>query len=185
MTSLDSSLLNHVLDAKTAKEVWDLLRVCYQGNDDLRQHYLLEHLFTTTFRDSDPMELQIADVVAIARQLTDIGFPILDQLLASAIRVKLPESWDTLKTVLANTTGGAQTSKGVISQVLAEEHCCVHAAGGNATAYYAKGTAKGKKKGKRCSHCKNKGHVTSKCCKHEPEESTSSNTSTGKTSGKP
>jgi len=92
MTSLDSSLLNHVLDAKTAKEVWDLLQVHYQGDDDLRQHYLLERLFTTAFCDSDPMELQIADIVAIARQLTDIGFPILDQLLASAIRVKLLES---------------------------------------------------------------------------------------------
>jgi len=86
--------------------------------------------------------------------------------------------------VLANTTGGAQTSKGVISQVLADEHHRVHAAGGDAMAYYAKGTPKGKKKGKRCSHCKNKGHVTSECHKCEPEETTSSNTSTGKTSGK-
>ena len=80
MTSLDSLPLNHVLDAKTAKEVWDLLRVCYQGDDDLRQHYLLKRLFTTAFCDSDPMELQIADIVAITRQLTDIGFPILDHI---------------------------------------------------------------------------------------------------------
>jgi hypothetical protein len=184
MTSLNSSPLNHVLDARTVKEVWDLLRVRYQGDDDLWQHYLLECLFTTTFRNLDPMEPQITDIMAIAHQLTDIGFPISDQLLAGAIRVKLPESWDTLKTVLANTTGGTQTSKGIISQVLAEEHHHVHAAGGDATAYYAKGAVKGKKKGKRCSHCKNKGHIASKCCKCEPEESASSNTSTGKTSGK-
>jgi hypothetical protein len=85
MTSLDSLPLNHVLDAKTAKEVWDLLRVHYQGDDDLRQHYLLECLFTTTFHDLDPMEPQITDVMAIACQLTDIGFPISDQLLAGAI----------------------------------------------------------------------------------------------------
>ena len=94
------------------------------------------------------MELQITDIVAIACQLTDIGFPVSDQLLASTIRVKLPESWDMLKTVLANTTGGAQSSKGVISQVLAKEHRQVHAAGGDATAYFAKSTPKGKKKGK-------------------------------------
>jgi hypothetical protein len=125
MTTLNSLLLNYVFDMKTAKEVWDLLRVHYQGNDDLWQHYLLEHLFTITFHDLDHMEPQIADIMAITCQLTDIDFPVLDQLLASAIRVKLPESWDTLKTVLTNTTGGAQTSKGVISQVLAEEHCCV------------------------------------------------------------
>ncbi len=94
------------------------------------------------------MELQITDIVAIACQLTDIGFPVSDQLLAGVIRVKLLESWDTLKTVLANTTGGAQSSKGVISQVLAKEHRQVHAAGGDATAYFAKSTPKGKKKGK-------------------------------------
>ena len=184
MTTLDSSLLNHVLDTKTAKEVWDLLRVCYQGDDDLRQHYLLEHLFTITFHDSDPMEPQITDVVSIACQLTDIRFPITDQLLASTIRVKLPGSWDTLKTVLTNTTGGAQTSKGVISQVLAKEHCWVYAAGGDATDYYAKSAPKGKKKGKRCSHCKNKGHVASECRKCEQEETTSSKASSSKTSGK-
>ena len=89
MTTLNSSLLNHVLDVKTAKEVWDLLRVRYQGDNDLRQHYLLKRLFTTAFCDSDPMEPQIADIVAIARQLTDIGFPISDQLLAGAIRVNV------------------------------------------------------------------------------------------------
>jgi hypothetical protein len=184
MTSLNSSLLNHVLDAKTAKEVWDLLKVCYQGDDNLWQHYLLECLFTTTFCDLDPMEPQIANVMAIARQLTDIGFPISDQLLASTIRVKLPESWDMLKTVLANTTGGALTSKGVISQVLAEEHHRVHAAGGDTTAYFTESAPKGKKKGKQCSCCKNKGYVASECCKHELEETTLSNTSTGKTSDK-
>jgi hypothetical protein len=86
--------------------------------------------------------------VSIARQLTDIGFSIIDQLLAGVIRVKLPGSWDTLKTVLANTSGGAQTSKGIISQVLAKEHHRVHAAGGDTTAYYAKSALKGKKKGK-------------------------------------
>jgi hypothetical protein len=65
MTALNSSPLNHILDMKTAKEVWDLLKVGYQGDDNLQQHYLLECLFTITFHNLDSMELQIADVVAI------------------------------------------------------------------------------------------------------------------------
>jgi hypothetical protein len=114
------------------------------------------------------MEPQIAEVMSIAHQLTDIGFSIIDQLLAGAIRIKLPESWNTLKTVLANTGGTAQTSKGIISQVLAEEHRHVHAAGGDTTTYYAKAALKGKKKhGKKCSYCKNKGHTASECRKCE------------------
>jgi hypothetical protein len=137
------------------------------------------------------MEPQIAEVVLTAHQLIDISFPITDQLLASTIRIKLLESWNTLKTVLTNTGGMAQTSKGVISQVLAKEHHCVHAAGGDAAAYYAKATLKGKKMcGKKmCSYCKYKGHTTFKCHKHEQEEKPSGsnlalNVSSSKTSGK-
>jgi len=81
MTALNSMPLNHVLDAKSVKDVWDLLRVYYQGDDDLQQHYLLKCLFTIAFCDSDPMESQIAEVVLTACQLTDISFPITDQLL--------------------------------------------------------------------------------------------------------
>ena len=191
MTALNSAPLNHVLNTKSAKDVWDLLRIRYQGDDNLRQHYLLKHLFTIAFHNSDPMEPQIAEVVLIACQLTDIGFPITDQLLAGAIRIKLPESWNTLKMVLANTGGTAQTSKGVISQILAKEHCCVHTAGGDAATYFAKATPKGKKKhGKKmCSYCKNKGHTASECRKQEQEEKPSgsnslSNSLSGKTSGK-
>jgi hypothetical protein len=56
MTALDSSSLNHILNTKTVKEVWDLLRVHYQGDNNLHQHYLLECLFTIAFHDLDPME---------------------------------------------------------------------------------------------------------------------------------
>jgi len=136
------------------------------------------------------MELQIAEVVSISCQLMDIGFPITDQLLTSAIRVKLLESWDTLKTVLVNTRGMGQSSKGVISQILAKEHYCVHATGGDATAYYTKSALKRKKKKvKKCSYCNNKGHIASECHKREYEERSSgsnsaSNTSNGRTLGK-
>jgi len=143
-------------------------------------------LFTIAFCNSDPIEPQIAEVVSIAHQLMDIGFPITDQLLAGAIRIRLPESWNTLKTVLENTGGMAQTSKGIISQVLAKEHHHVHTAGGDMTAYYTKATSKGKKT---CSYCKNKGHTTSECCKCKEEKRSSGlnlalNTSSGKTLGK-
>ncbi len=184
MSTLNNMPLNHVLDAKTAKEAWDLLKVCYQGDDDLHTAYLLEHLFTITFHNTDPMELQIADVVSIACQLTDIGFSISDQLLAGAIRVKLLKSWNMLKTVLANTGGTVQSSKGVISQILAKEHHLVHAKGGDTTVYYARSTPKGKKKPKQCSHCKYKGHTASECRKHDAEENPALNTLSGKTLGK-
>ncbi len=92
-----------------------------------------------------------------------------------------------LKTVLANAEEGKLTSKGVISQILTEEHCCIHVAGGDATAYYAKNSGKVKKKkdnGKKCSHCKCKGHNISEChtLKWEQEKSSGSTFRSGTSS---
>ncbi len=42
MLALNCAPYNHVLDVKSAKEVWDLLKVHYQGDNNLHQHYLLE-----------------------------------------------------------------------------------------------------------------------------------------------
>jgi hypothetical protein len=131
------------------------------------------------FRESKPMVPQIAEVVSIMRQLTNIRFPITDQLLTSTVRVKLLESWDTLKTILANMGGKNQMSKSVISQILAEEQCHIQAAGGDTSAYFTWSTGKGKKKQnnrKKCSYCKHKGHNVSECCtvKQEQEEKASS-----------
>ncbi len=103
VVALSCAPCNHVLDVKTLKEIWDLLKARYQGDDELRQHYLLERLFMNSFLDTEVMELQIAEVVSITCQLTDIGFPVSDQWLTGMIKVKLPATWDTLKTVLSNT----------------------------------------------------------------------------------
>jgi len=93
-----------------------------------------------------------------------------------------------------NTRGGKQTSKNVISQILAKENHHIQAAGEDATAYFAKSLGKVKKKqdnGKKCTHCKHKGHNISKCrmLKQEQEEkalgsNNSSNSALGRSSGK-
>ena len=83
-------------------------------------------------------------------------------------------------------------SKNIISQILAEENCCIQAAGGDAMAYFAKSLGKAKKKQdnrKKCTHCKCKGHNISKCrtLKREQEEkalNTSSNSASSRSSGK-
>ncbi len=155
--ALSRALRNCVLDATSAKEVWDTLKARYQGGGELHSTYLLERLFMTPFIDSEPMEPQIANVVSITCQLNNMGFPVSDQWLTAILKVKLPESWETLKTVLANAEEGKQTSKGVISQILAEEHRRIRAAGGDTTAYFTKSTAKGKKK----SCVQDKGRATS------------------------
>jgi hypothetical protein len=171
---------DHVLDVTMSKEVWDMLKAQYQGSGELRSHYLLERLFTTPLVDSEPMEPQIASIVSIVCQLNAINFPISDQWLTGMLRVKLPASWNTLKTVLAHVDDGKLMSKGVITQILAEEHCRIRKDRGNAKAYYVKSSNKGKgkqkhRRDKQCSHCDRKGHDITECytLKWEQEEEAS------------
>jgi hypothetical protein len=99
--------------------------------------------------------------------------------------------------MLAHVDDGKLTSKGVIVQILAEEHRRIREDGGDAKAYYAKSPGKGKgkqnrRKDKKCSHCERKGHDVSECytLKREQEEkaskanSRSGTPSSGKSSGK-
>ena len=69
---------NHILDAKSSKDIWDMLKIQYQGGGELRSHYLLEHLFMTPFIDSEPMEPQIANLISITCQLSNLKFPVTD-----------------------------------------------------------------------------------------------------------
>jgi hypothetical protein len=78
-------------------------------------------------------------------------------------------------------------SKGIISQVLAEEKCRIQAAGGDASVYFTRSTGKGKKKqdnGKKCTHCKRKRHNISEChtLKHKQVEKASGSNSKPDTS---
>jgi len=99
--------------------------------------------------------------------------------------------------MLAHVDDGKLTSKGVIAQILAEEHRRIREDRGNTKAYYTKSLGKGKgkqncRKDKNCSYCKHKGHDISKCytLKWEQEEkaskanSRSGTLSSGKSSGK-
>jgi len=139
-----------------------MLKAQYQGSGELRSHYLLERLFTMPLIDSEPMEHQIASIISIAHQLNAINFLISDQWLTSMLRVKLLPSWNTLKTVLAHIDDGKLTSKGVITQILAEEHRHIYEDGGDAKAYYTNSSGKGKgkqkhRRDKQCSHYDCKG----------------------------
>ena len=89
-------------------------------------------------------------------------------------------------------------SKNVISQILVKENRRIRAAGGDATSYFAKSLGKAKKKqdnGKKCTHCKRKGHDISECHtlkRKQEEKAAASNTtsnglssrSSGRSSGK-
>jgi len=103
------------------------------------------------------------------------GLSVDNKLLAFLIVLCLPDSYTMLKTVLSSLDSTKATSKGMTSQILAEECRHIHLLGGNVVAFYMK-AKKGNKhqhperNKKKCSHCKKKGHKKSECRKLQKEK---------------
>jgi hypothetical protein len=91
-----------------------------------------------TFVDTEPLRPQIDSIVLTARQLEFLKLSIDDKVPAYIIALRLPDSYDTLKTILCNTESAKLSSTGVASQILAEEQRRIRTSGGNAVAFYAK-----------------------------------------------
>jgi len=162
-------------NAQTSKECWDRLADQYEGEGDQWIIYLLEKLLMTPFLNTEPMQVQLNTLTMTAQQLKVAGLSVDNKLLAFLIVLCLPDSYAMLKTVLSSLDSTKATSKGMTSQILAEECRHIHSSGGDIVAFYAK-AKKGNKpqhperNKKKCLHCKKKGHEKSECQKLQKEK---------------
>ena len=123
---------------KTSKECWDRLCTRYSGGDDRRTILLFKQVFLATLKDSEPLQPQLNGIIFAAQQLESVNLAISDRVLAFMIATRLPNSYDTLRTVLTNSHTSNISSKFIVDQILAEEHHRIIQSGGNATAFFAK-----------------------------------------------
>ena len=181
-----------VFRASTSKDYWDRLSDRYSGRgDDQKIVTLLEQVLGVSFKDSEPLQQQLDDVIFAAQQLEAVGLPIGDRILAYNIAIHLPPSYSTLRTILTSTDSSKISSKYVVDQVVAEERHRITQSGGAASTYFAK-VNKGKSaqgngnRDTKCSHCKKKGHKKAECrkLKREKEEAAAkASNSAGSSSG--
>jgi LTR polyprotein gag-polypeptide-like protein len=169
--SVQGECLNTILGATSAKECWDKLSARYEGKGEQRLAYLMEELFHHALSESEPMDTQINNLLGVARNLESLGIGMDEKVIAFAIVMALPDSLNTLKTILYSTRGADLSIEDVTAQIYSDEQRRIRASGSDAVTYYAK-AAKKEKRGKtdnkdkkKCSHCKRKGHDVSECRK--------------------
>ena len=137
--------LNTIFNAETSKEAWDSLMAHYKGKGEQKIAYLIIELFCSTLSDDMPLDPQINAMLHTANTITTLGLPLHEKLIALAIIISLPLSYDTLKTILTAAKSTEMTVKNVHSQVALEEHWRTREADSSSafTAHF-KGTPKGK-----------------------------------------
>jgi len=167
--TLTDEPLNTIFNAETSKEAWDHLMMQYEGKGEQKIAYLIIELFRSTLSDDMPLNPQINAMLRTANTITTLGLPLHEKLIALAIIILLPPSYDTLKTILTAAKSMEMTVENVHSQVALKEHRRAHEADSSSVfAARFKGTPKGNKDlkaNRSCSYCKKPGHKVEDCHK--------------------
>ena len=170
--------LNTISRTKTAKDAWDKLCDRFEGKGKARVAHLLGDVFKTEFVDSEPLEDQLnafLNNISLINQIK--GLDVFDnELRAIAIINALPDSLETLRTVLSGSS--TITTDDVTNRILSDERRRIVSSGIGATAFFARAAKKAKKgeKGKAedakkfCTHCNFKGHDITECRKLKREQ---------------
>jgi len=175
--TLSDEPLNTVFYARTAQDAWDRLMTRYEGKGEQKVAYLISELFRSTLSDDTPLDPQINTIIRTAHTLSALGQVLDDKLIAIAIIISLPPSYDTLQTILTAAKSVDLTIDNVRSQIaLEEQRRNRESDSAGAFAARSKGGATGKappmskedRLAKRqakgfCSHCKIPGHKTEDC----------------------
>jgi len=188
--TLSDEPLNTVLDETTSKAAWSKLMTRYEGKGEQKIALLISELFRSTLSDGSPLEPQINVMTRTAHQLSALGLTLEERIIAIAIIISLPPSYDTLKTILTASKAADMTVEYVRSQVKLEEQRRNHDADSN-TAFAARSgnNQRGGRFGSRgrgrnppynnrqyCTHCKLNSHKTEDCRKLKAEQEKSNAT---------
>ncbi|TFY83816.1 hypothetical protein EWM64_g182 [Hericium alpestre] len=127
---------------------WKKLSERYKGKGEQRIAYLIGELFWSTFTDDASLEPQINGMCCIGHTLTALGNKLDNKLIAVALILSLPPSYDTLKMIL--TSVQSLDIDNVMMQVMQEEQhhhesaattaFLVHSSGGK---NFSKGSSSG------------------------------------------
>lgn len=182
--TLDPSLFVHVKEARTATEIWTILKGLYDDTGFTRKIGLLRTLISLRLESSDSMESYVNHVIETAQKLRRTGFRIDEEWVGSLLLAGLPERFspmimaiehsgipiktDSIKSKLLDmdTDGrcGSRTGGAFAGRTTTNGSHKKHQSGG------ADGNAGSWEKSKgfqfrnvKCFRCKQMGHFQNKC----------------------
>jgi hypothetical protein len=102
---LKDNALEAVWHADDASTIWNILNNSYEGKGRQRIVSILNDIFHTVFSDTEPLEPQLNKFISQIYLINKLSSTVFDnEIITVAIINTLPDSLETLKTILANNT---------------------------------------------------------------------------------
>ena len=101
--SIADSIFDKITDSSTTKEVWNILKVVYQGNDTMKTfklHTLRAWLETLKMIDIENVDQFMTRVMGVVNQIKLIGETIRDQKIVEKLLRSVPKKYDMIVTTI-------------------------------------------------------------------------------------
>ncbi|GAA5892810.1 uncharacterized protein JCM6883_007482 [Sporobolomyces salmoneus] len=119
--AITQSQMVHVVSKDLAKEAWDALEKVHRKEGQAALYTLLTRLVTARFKDGDNLEEHVSTMVNTANELASINEPIPDHFLVVYLLHSLPQSWETVVSMIELVAGETKPSlTSIIAQILKE-----------------------------------------------------------------
>lgn len=120
-STVEKDVLLHIVNCKTAAEMWMKLLSVYEQKSETNVHILQEKFFTMKKDPSENMATFISKLQEIIQQLNDQGEKIKDKMLISRVLTSLPPSLNHFHSAWQATEESKRTLNEFCARLMAEE----------------------------------------------------------------
>lgn len=162
--ALEKQNYSLVKTAKTAREAWEKLQQAFQDNGLIRRFGLLDKLTSVKLEECETVEDYVDQLVTTSNDLSEIGFEVNDQWLASLLLKGLPEYYNPM--IMGLQASGINLTADVVKTKIIQDVKWPLKSSGVGGALYTKPKSKHSKVDKKsglCFTCNKPGHFASNC----------------------
>ncbi|KAH0820318.1 hypothetical protein GEV33_002473 [Tenebrio molitor] len=101
-TTVEEKPLLHILNCKSAKDMWDKLIQVYEQKSETSIHMLMQQWYNLQMKSDDDIAIYVARLEDLAHRLEIMGEKIPDQMLITKLLMTLPPTYKVPATTVKN-----------------------------------------------------------------------------------
>lgn len=155
--SIDGSLYSHVMEAKSARETWMILKNTFGVNSESEKVSLWRKLMSVSLSSCGSVEAYMDEVKSVTSRMKDVGLEISDELLDTMLEAGLS---DNCKSAAEQFENSSRSFAGVLRSKPLPVQDIVN----SSVVLPEKRTVDGRRKrNKTCFVCRSKDHLVKTC----------------------
>ena len=167
VSTIDRSVVHHIMTCKTAKEMFQKLKLIYEKDTETQKCQLLQEFYAYKYDRSKDVMTNMSNLQNIAYRLNGLKQPVDDLMIMTKMMSILPDNFRHFSSAWDSVRGPDKTIEDLCARLQIEESK-LKTENETDVVSFAANYKNGKinyKKDTVCFLCKEKGHVKSRCPK--------------------